>query len=66
LQFFSKKLSLYRFLTDLAHFNGPELPVDRFSIAKVYFYLNTNNTKGFFFLRQHKAVVLALVLAPKK
>jgi hypothetical protein len=39
---------LSRVLADLAHFNGPELPVDRISIIKKHFFINTNNVKGFF------------------
>jgi hypothetical protein len=44
----SIQLSLARFLGDLAHFNGPGLPVDRFSIGKKHFFMNTNNVRGFF------------------
>jgi hypothetical protein len=44
----SVQLSLARFLGDPAHFNGPGLPVDRFSIGKKHFFMNTNNVRGFF------------------
>jgi hypothetical protein len=42
----SIQLSIVRFLGD--HFNRPGLPVDRFSIVKQHFFINTNNVKGFF------------------
>jgi hypothetical protein len=44
-----KKLSLSRLLTDLAHFNGPELPVNQFSIAKKNIFIKTINIKGLLF-----------------
>jgi hypothetical protein len=44
----SIQLPLARFLGDPAHFNGPGLPVDRFSIGKKHFFMNTNNVRGFF------------------
>jgi hypothetical protein len=39
-------------LKDLAHFNGPELPVDQVLIVKKYFFININNIEGFL-LQQH-------------
>jgi hypothetical protein len=41
------QFSVARFLGDLAYFKGSELPVDRISIAKTQFFLNTNNVKDF-------------------
>jgi hypothetical protein len=44
----SIQLSMARFLGDPNHFNGPGLPVDKFSIGKKHFFKNTNNVRGFF------------------
>jgi hypothetical protein len=41
-------------ITDLVHFNGPKLPVDRFSIVKKHLFINTNNVKAFLY-QQRKA-----------
>jgi hypothetical protein len=41
------QFSVARFLGDLAHFKGLELPKGRFSIAKKQFFINTNDLKGF-------------------
>jgi hypothetical protein len=44
----SIQLSIARFLGDPAYFNRPiGLPVDRFSIVKKHFFINTNNVKSF-------------------
>jgi hypothetical protein len=47
LHFLTNQIKFFRFLAELAHFNDPELPVDRFSIVKKHFFINTNNVKDF-------------------
>jgi hypothetical protein len=54
LHFLTNQHTLSRFLADLVHFNGPELPEDQFLIAKKQFLINTSNVKGFLF-QQRKA-----------
>jgi hypothetical protein len=43
----SIKLLIARFLGDPALFNRSGFPVNRFSIVKKHFFINTNNVKGF-------------------